>query len=68
MHKRVRHVRHGKDPEEMGGTNIDGQTKHPGTLKDFILMVRADPNAKRYVDHFVEEIKEQFRSGSSNKK
>lgn len=24
VHKRVREVRHGKDPEELGGTNIDG--------------------------------------------
>ncbi|MCJ1326494.1 hypothetical protein MMC10_003158 [Thelotrema lepadinum] len=24
VHKRVQEIRHGKDPEEMGGTKIDG--------------------------------------------
>ncbi|MCJ1304759.1 hypothetical protein MMC08_007572 [Hypocenomyce scalaris] len=51
--KRVRQIRHGKDPEDMGGTNIE---KSGGS------------DAKRFLDHFYEELKDQFRGGSSTKK
>lgn len=46
VHKRVRQLRHGPDLEEMGGTKIDKAEK---------------PN-KGFLDHYLEEIKEQFRS------
>lgn len=38
-------MRHGPDLEEMGGTKID----------------RMDKPSKNFLDHYLEEIKEQFR-------
>ncbi|KAA6409130.1 MAG: hypothetical protein FRX48_07474 [Lasallia pustulata] len=51
--KKVRQLRHGKDPEEMGGTNIERS---------------GDSDAKKFLDHYLEELKDQFRGGSSTKK
>lgn len=49
VHKKVHEVRHGKDPAEMGGTNIESpETKH-------------DP--KRFLQFYLEELKDQFRGG-----
>lgn len=46
VHRKIRHLRQGPDLEEMGGTKID----------------RVDKPTKNFLDHYVEEIKEQFRS------
>ncbi|MCJ1341465.1 hypothetical protein MMC09_006761 [Bachmanniomyces sp. S44760] len=48
VHKRLHEARHGKDPEQMGGTNIDkaGDSK----LDD----------AKRFWSHYLDEVKEQL--------
>ncbi|TVY71229.1 hypothetical protein LSUE1_G006762 [Lachnellula suecica] len=45
IHKKVHELRHGKDPAEMGGTNID----HPGGSE-----------IQRFAKHFRDEVKEQF--------
>lgn len=45
VHKQVRQMRHGPDLEEMGGTKID----------------RMGKPSKNFLDHYLEEIKEQFR-------
>lgn len=50
VHKRVRQIRRGRDPEDMGGTNIDSD------------------QGKKFLDHFLEELKDQFRGGSSGSK
>ncbi|EPE29589.1 hypothetical protein GLAREA_00749 [Glarea lozoyensis ATCC 20868] len=45
VHKKVHEARHGKDPAEMGGTNIDS----PGGSQ-----------IQRFAQNFKEEVKEQF--------
>lgn len=52
VHKRVRQMRHGPDPEEMSGTNLE----KPGE------------QGKKFLDHYFEELKDQFRGGSSGSK
>lgn len=49
VHKKVHELRHGKDPAEMGGTNID------------------NPDAKGFLGHFIDELKEQAK-GTPTKK
>ncbi|MCJ1308594.1 hypothetical protein MMC25_002247 [Agyrium rufum] len=51
IYRKVRHARHGKDPEEMGGTSID----RPGGQKGF-------------GGHFLDELRDQFRSATKDKK
>ncbi|KAL4786180.1 hypothetical protein BJX76DRAFT_355411 [Aspergillus varians] len=45
VHGKIQRLRHGTPPEEMGGTNIDNGPGH----------------AKRFLEYFREEIKEQFK-------
>ncbi|KAI9858626.1 MAG: hypothetical protein M1824_004207 [Vezdaea acicularis] len=52
LHKRVHQLRHGKDPSEMGGTNIE--ESGPSGSKDVF-------------QYFVEELKDQFRGGPPKK-
>ncbi|KAI9731427.1 MAG: hypothetical protein M1818_007817 [Claussenomyces sp. TS43310] len=54
VHKKVHELRHGKDPAEMGGTSIDNPA--------------GGPDAKKFIRHFVEEVKEQFRGGPPSKR
>ncbi|KAH8590859.1 hypothetical protein B0O99DRAFT_520758, partial [Bisporella sp. PMI_857] len=46
VHKRVHELKHGKDPAEMGGTNIDT----PG-----------GSDSSRFLKYYMEELKNQFR-------
>ncbi|KAL3426297.1 hypothetical protein PVAG01_03088 [Phlyctema vagabunda] len=46
VHKTVHRVRHGKDPAEMGGTNID----HVG-----------ESRPQRFLKFYIEELKDQIR-------
>jgi len=48
VHKKVHELRHGKDPAEMGGTNIDKPESDPS----------------RFFQYYLEELKEQFRGSS----
>ena len=64
MHKRVRQIRHGKDPEDMGGTNIESRSSCSAILAGDCSDARAesgDSEAKRFLNHYMEELKEQFR-------
>ncbi|KAI9707559.1 MAG: hypothetical protein M1836_000520 [Candelina mexicana] len=46
VHKKVRQIQHGKDPEDMGGTNIDS----------------TDPSeTKKFIHYYIDELKEQIR-------
>ncbi|KAK5006346.1 hypothetical protein LTR28_006604 [Elasticomyces elasticus] len=58
--KKVRQVRHGKLPEEMGGTNIDSmlsQDKNEGERRaDFAL----EPGPS-FMGHFMDEVKTQLK-------
>jgi len=51
IHKRIHEFKHGKDPAEMGGTNIDKV-----------------PSQKKFLEYYIEELKEQFRGNSPPKK
>ncbi|KAI9877296.1 MAG: hypothetical protein M1830_004307 [Pleopsidium flavum] len=53
VHKRIRRLRHGKDPEDMGGTNIE-QT--------------GESDTRKFIQYYIEELKDQIRRGSSLKK
>lgn len=48
IHKRIRHARHGKDPSEMGGVNIDEPARS---------------DARKFLDYYIEELREQIRGG-----
>lgn len=58
-------MRQGPDPEEMGGTKIDKadseclSTERNGARLTIDLV--AEPT-KNFLEHYLEEIKEQFRS------
>ncbi|KAI9885227.1 MAG: hypothetical protein M1823_002966 [Watsoniomyces obsoletus] len=52
LHKKLREVRHGKDPSEMGGINID---KPEAT------------GVKKFLDYYIEELREQFRGGNKKR-
>ncbi|KAI9797966.1 MAG: hypothetical protein M1833_005022 [Piccolia ochrophora] len=72
LHKMVRDARHGKDPSEMGGTNVDRQCSH-----DALQASRRSPtdsvrnlgpsNSKKYLEYYLEELKEQLRGGPRKK-
>ncbi|MCJ1404634.1 hypothetical protein MMC11_007860 [Xylographa trunciseda] len=49
----IRRMTHGKGPEDVGGTNIEKSN---------------NPNVKGFLDHFLEEIREQFKGGPPSKK
>lgn len=71
--KKVRQLRHGKDPEEMGGTNIESRSLGAACHRTFWLIRNVyagsgDSDAKKFLDHYLEELKDQFRGGSSTKK
>jgi len=53
LQRQMRRMTHGKGPEETGGTSIEKSN---------------DSNAKGFLDHFLEEIREQFRGGPPSKK
>jgi len=57
VHKKVHEIRHGKDPADMGGTNIDDPH-------------RRDPKklAQLFVTELRNQFREQFRGGSATKK
>jgi hypothetical protein len=66
VHKKVQELQHGKDPADMGGVNIDG-----GAKLFFIMPMAADrvaepnrPGFKRFLQYYVEELKEQFRGNT----
>lgn len=70
MHRKVRQLRHGPDPDEMGGVNIESQAG----LNDSKRLYRGvaestvtGPEAKKFLNHYVEELKQQFRGGTSPK-
>ena len=58
-------MRHGPDLEEMGGTNIDRVNSKwilpRKNCASLTVGFVAEPT-KTFLDHFMEEIKEQFRS------
>jgi len=48
VHRKVRQIRHGKDPEDMGGTNIE----------------KSGPSdAKKFLQFYIEELRDQMRGG-----
>lgn len=49
VHKKVQELQHGKDSAEMGGVNIDEPNR---------------PRFKRFLQYYVEELKEQLRGNS----
>ncbi|KAL2813495.1 hypothetical protein BDW59DRAFT_30841 [Aspergillus cavernicola] len=51
VHRKVQHLRYGPPPEEMGGTNIE----------------KNGPGAKKFLEYFTEEIKDQFKGNPPNK-
>ncbi|MCJ1364196.1 hypothetical protein MMC16_003305 [Acarospora aff. strigata] len=53
VHKRVRQLQHGKDPEELGGTNIERT---------------GGSDARKFIQYYIEELKDQLRGGQSAKK
>ena len=65
-HKQVHNLRHGKPPEEMGGgMNIERELCRPDPMSLEILMSRLTGPAgeKGFIEHFVEEIKQQLPGG-----
>lgn len=58
-------MKHGPDLEEMGGTKIDRVDSEWLRTKNDVLRLTmgfvAEPS-KNFLDHYLEEIKEQFRS------
>ena len=66
VHKRIRHMKHGPDLEEMGGTKIDSGLCRKTIVKQ-CADCRSEPT-KNFLDHYLEEIKEQFRGGPPQKK
>ena len=46
VHKKVHEIRHGKDPADMGGTNIDSPD---------------GSQSNRFLKHYMDELKNQFR-------
>ena len=58
-------MRHGPDLEELGGTKIDKvdseclATKNDGATLTTCLIIEP---TKNFLDHYLEEVKEQFRS------
>jgi len=45
-------MRHGRDPSELGGTNMEKS---------------GDSDTKKFIQYYVEELKDQFRGGPSKK-
>ena len=73
VHKRVRQIKHGKDPEEMGGTNIDSPWSPLNSERMCFAdcFHVADPggsSTKRFIQYYVEELKDQMRGSQSLKK
>jgi hypothetical protein len=69
VHKKVHELQHGKDPAEMGGVNIDGQPtpylRH--TTWEQLAHDIAEPGRpgfKRFLQYYMEELKDQIRGGS----
>lgn len=52
-------MRHGKDPAEMGGTNIDCRFFEAGGKR--MLMGIVPGNSSRFLKYYMEELKDQFR-------
>lgn len=64
VHKKVHELQHGKDPAEMGGTNIDGEAGcHPAVRIQHAdeLAVPGGSDSQRFLNHYMEELKNQFR-------
>ena len=59
-------MRHGPDLEEMGGTKIDSELD-ANISETQVVNTFAEPD-KNFLEHYIEEIKEQFRGGPPQKK
>ena len=59
-------MRHGPDLEEMGGTKIDSEL-NANISATQVINAFAEPN-KNFLEHYIEEIKEQLRGGPPQKK
>ena len=62
-HKKVRHIRHGPDLEEMGGTKIDQADSEciPHQSRARLTVDFAPEPTKKFLEHYLEEIREQLR-------
>jgi hypothetical protein len=80
VHKKVHEVRHGKDPSEMGGMNIESQSTLMETIKErdvgktkWMANLETNPepggsDTKKFFEFYLEELKDQFRGGPTSKK
>lgn len=59
-------MRHGPDLEEMGGTKIDSKFDANISVTQ-VINTFAEPT-KNFLEHYIEEIKEQLRGGPPQKK
>ena len=70
VQKTLREFRHGPDREEMGGTNLESQCAS-SDLKEPTFNLRdateTGSNTKKFLEHYLEEIKVQLRGGRTPK-
>lgn len=58
-------MKHGPDLEDMGGTKLDSRMGRPRTCRTADSALEP---TKGFLDHYIEEIKEQIRGGPPEKK
>ena len=66
LHKSIRRIRRGPDMEDMGGTNIESQ--HLYSKRYAQSKSNTEPGeGKKFLDHYMEELKQQFNRGPGPK-
>lgn len=71
MNKTTRNIRHGPDPADMGGINIESQYRPDYRCTPSVTSDDGEEppsEVKRFLGYFVEELKEQIRGKPAQRK
>lgn len=71
MNKKLSQVRNGLDSGTLGGANLESQyafNERHILDGDFLSSAEPGSDSKKFLDYFIEEIKEQIRGGPMPKK